>query len=263
MKWVSDLFFAKRKKPFDPSRVNEVDWIWEAFAGKRDGTMVDVGSHFGESLHQFSAAGWRCLAVEPDPNPDKQRAIAAAMNARSMLFAYALSDTIDSSRPFYRSAISTGISGLIPFHESHEPAAPVEVRRLGDILQAEGISHVDLLKIDTEGTDLLVLKGLRWHVRPVVIICEFEDHKTAHLHYSFRNLGTYLTDADYIVYMSEWYPVVRYGGQHQWRELKRFPCQTADEHAWGNYIAISRNFNRSWQKALKRIGVPLAKPTGA
>jgi FkbM family methyltransferase len=257
MKWLSGLFSGKGKKPFDPSRVNEVDWVWKAFAGKRDGIMVDVGSHFGESLRPFAAAGWRVLAFEPDPNPDKQHAITAALNEHSKLFHCALADRTETSMPFYRSAISTGISGLIPFHASHELAATVEAKRLCNILQDEGISHVDLLKIDTEGSDLLVLQGLQWHVKPAVIICEFEDQKTVHLHYSFRDLGMYLKDADYVVYMSEWYPVVQYGGQHQWRELKTFPCQTADEHAWGNYIAISRGFTRAWKKALKRIGVPV------
>jgi hypothetical protein len=80
---------------------------------------------------------------------------------------------------------------------------------------------VDFLKIDTEGFDLMVLKGYPWtqSPRPRVILCEFEDAKTVPLGYDFHQLAAFLVGEGYQLIISEWYPVKAYGGLHRWRRF--------------------------------------------
>lgn len=217
--------------------------------------MIDVGAHFGESSAPFSEMGWRVLAFEPDADPAKQSAIQNILNGRSRLYRCALSAAAATDQVFYNSAVSTGISGLIPFHDSHQQTNSVEVRTLKEVLAEVGITHVDFLKIDTEGTDLFVLQGLAWAVMPDVVLCEFEDLKTRHVGYSYRDLGNYLVAAGYRVMMSEWFPIERYGAQHQWRRAQWFPSEVAVPDAWGNFIAVKPVRLPAFMKALAQDGV--------
>lgn len=225
------------------------------FRDQPDGVMVDVGAHFGESSAPFSQLGWRVLAFEPDPDTGKQEAIRQALNDRSRLYQCALSDAASTNRTFYNSAVSTGISGLIPFHASHQQASQVEVRTLKDVLAEADAPRIDFLKIDTEGNDLFVLKGLDWAVMPDVILCEFEDLKTRHVGYSYRDLGNYLVGAGYRVLMSEWFPIERYGAQHRWRRVTWFPAEVTVPEAWGNFIAVKPERLGEFLRAMAQDGI--------
>lgn len=217
--------------------------------------MVDVGAHFGESLQPFAKRGWRILAFEPDAHQGKQASIKARLNEGSDLFSCALSNSEAESSAFYVSEVSTGISGLLPFHPSHTSAARVPVKTLRGVLHELGINRVDFLKIDTEGNDLLVLQGLQWAVRPDVILCEFEDSKTKLAGYDYRDLGDYLISGGYRVFVSEWYPIKRYGGEHSWRRLCTYPCTLSDPNAWGNFIAVAPERAHEFLRAVKSFGV--------
>ena len=69
-------------------------------------------------------------------------------------------------------------------------------------------------------------------------MCEFEDSKTTPLGYSYHDMAGYLVDKGYAVQVSEWYPVLQYGGNHRWRRFEHYPCELADPRAWGNLIAV-------------------------
>ena len=108
----------------------------------------------------------------------------------------------------FRSSLSTGISGLSKFHDSHRPADRVDTVSLAEALVEHGIGRVEFLKVDTEGHDLFVLRGIDWErCAPSTIMCEFEDLKTRPLGYDYDALARYLTDRGYHVIVSEWYPV--------------------------------------------------------
>ena len=52
------------------------------------------------------------------------------------------------------------------------------------------LSKIDFLKIDVEGLDWNVLKGVPWdRVKPEVIECEFEDAKTLALGHTYRDIA--------------------------------------------------------------------------
>lgn len=205
-------------------------------------TMIDVGAHHGSALMPFLNVGWRIFAFEPD---EKNRAKLLERLAKHKhkdkvrLDIRAVSDHAEKNLSFYRSEVSTGISGLSAFHESHHEAQRVDTVSLSEALAGSQLASVDFLKIDTEGHDLFVLKGFPWdRLKPAVVECEFEDSKTVPLGYDFHQLGDYLVQKGYTVYVSEWHPVIRYGVRHDWHRLMSYPCELSDEKAWGNLLAF-------------------------
>ncbi|MFH0882961.1 MAG: FkbM family methyltransferase [bacterium] len=227
-----------------------------AFRSGKPGTMFDVGANKGVTLLPYAKAGWQVHAFEPDPK------MMAILTEETSCFPNvvrdnrAISNEIRSDVAFYSSDISTGISTLTPFHESHKKTASVDIITLEKYCNDKGISGIDVLKIDTEGYDLFVLKGLNWDsIKPRMILAEFEDRKTVSLKYTFQNMADYLRERGYFILVSEWYPVVRYGGPHKWREIWVYPGQPrGSDLAHGNIIAVRdpvdfqhlQNCSKSW-----------------
>lgn len=112
--------------------------------------------------------------------------------------------------------------------------------RLDNYIGSNNINHVNFLKIDTEGHDFFVLKSYPWDKdKPDVIECEFEDLKSVKkLNYSWKDMAEYLNSLNYKIIISEWYPIVRYGGNHKWKGFKEYPCELDDKNAWGNFICF-------------------------
>lgn len=204
--------------------------------------MVDVGAHYGESFSPFADAGWRVMAFEPDPNPDKWETLSKHESRHNVtIHRKAVDETGGRTVSFYASNESTGVSAMHQFLSSHELVAEVETITLSESLAAQEIQGIDFLKIDTEGHDLMVLKGHDWRIRTDAILCEFEDSKTKPLGYTYHDLGSYLIDKGYAVFMSEWHPIVRYGVQHRWHSIRRYPCNLNNPNGWGNFMAFRKD----------------------
>lgn len=205
-------------------------------------TMVDVGAHHGSALMPFLNKEWKIYAFEPDErNRSKlcERLYKHKNKALVSLDTRCVSNGTRKSVSFYRSAQSTGISGLSAFHESHVEAQRVDTTTLTEFFNGKPMPMIDFLKIDTEGHDLFVLQGYPWDLdKPAVVECEFEDAKTVSLGYNFHDLARFLVGKGYAVYVSEWHPIIRYGIRHDWYGLKRYPCELASQEAWGNLLAF-------------------------
>jgi len=231
------------RKLVGKSRFEEADLIKDFFkaGGLKNGVMIDVGAHFGESLSSYLLRGWTVFAFEPDPNPAKSAALTRLKSDRLKLFDLAIAEESGQLLPFYASDESTGISSLSAFTASHKLVKEVRTISLTDFIAEQNIAKIDFLKIDTEGHDLFVLKSYPWHIEalhPRVILCEFEDKKTKPLGYDYVALGNYLMQHGYAVFMSEWHPITAYGGTHQWRSISRFPASLSSAEGWGNFIAV-------------------------
>jgi FkbM family methyltransferase len=201
--------------------------------------MLDVGAHFGSSAAPFCDKGWQVYCFEPDP-ANRQKLL-ERFNERPnvKIDPRAVSDHVELEKPFYSSQESTGISGLLAFRDSHEVVEKVSVTTIGEVIAEQSIQHVDFLKIDVEGYDFSVLKGVPWDkIRPTVIECEFEDGKTKYLGHVWQDICEYLVAKDYTIYVSEWHPIIRYGTRHDWLGIKRYPCQLDHPESWGNLLAF-------------------------
>jgi FkbM family methyltransferase len=202
--------------------------------------MFDVGACRGSSLRKFAEDAWTVHAFEPDPVNRSKLEEAFGEFPKVLIDPRAVTDKVESEVPLYRSDVSVGISALSPFHPSHKEAGTVQTVTLDLYCREKLVKDIDFLKVDTEGYDLFVLYGVPWkRTRPRVIMCEFEDRKTVPLGYSFHDLAKYLLRQDYHLLISEWYPVVEYGGSHRWRRFAPYPCELMDQQACGNVIAVS------------------------
>ena len=201
--------------------------------------LVDVGAHHGGSISQFCESGWTVHAFEPDPSNRKILKKNVKSSWDLTINDKAVAETDGETVDFFASSESTGVSGLSPFLDSHERVAQVETIRLSTYLAAKNITHVDYLKVDTEGHDLFVLKSYPWdHDSPDAIECEFEDNKTVALGYTSDELAEFLIDKGYEVMISEWHPIVQYGISHDFLTLRRYEPGSISGHAWGNFLAV-------------------------
>lgn len=227
---------------------SEADLIKDFFDSKNIvGTMLDVGVHYGESFIDYAKNGWIIFGVEPNPI-----CIASLPKYDNFkLYQNAASDIDDQDVTLYTSTESTGITSLIPFNPDHKPFVTVKTITLKTIIQKENIKKIDFLKIDIEGYDFFALKGFPFEVlKPSIIICEFEDKKTRNLGYTYKDLAKLLLDQDYKVYVSEWFPIKKYGVQHDWKDIRSYAGSLLDENGWGNFIAIKNEFANSFDEFL-------------
>jgi FkbM family methyltransferase len=190
---AKSFFRTAKNTSLNPRSVNEVSWISDLFSACNDGFMIDVGAHFGESFSAFANRGWKVFAFEPDPLIRKQDAIKRNLNSQSKLFTCALSNTESDDAIFYNSDVSTGISGIIPFHASHSNCGTVQVRKLLRFINEFNIQEIDFLKIDTEGHEYKVILGLKKHISKVSLIL-FEHHYDNMIikDYNFSKINNYL-----------------------------------------------------------------------
>ncbi len=253
---------------------DETDAIWELIS-LRPGFMIDVGAHRGTSCLPFLGSGWTVQAFEPDETNRKALLRGVSQKGcedRIRVDTRAVGAVPQLGVQYYRSDVSSGISGLSAFHESHVEAQKVDITTLTEFFLNKTMPKVDFLKIDTEGHDLFVLQGYPWERgKPAVIECEFEDTKTVPLGYTFHDLAKSLFDKGYTVYVSEWHPIIRYGIRHDWRDLMRYPCELADPKGWGNLLAFREPIDeQALVAAVKKVlkvgdggaAKPAAKPVG-
>lgn len=161
--------------------------------------FYDIGANVGYfSCLALSRNIKHLVAFEPDPlNAEIIDFNFRLNNYRSIKYSIvniALGDK-NSIELFYRSnTANTGISGLIKNYEEYESQFEVEVKSL-DFLISNGLSLPTIMKIDTEGYELNILKGGANLLRenpPRVII--FEANKEV----NFQNIKTYLMIYGYV-----------------------------------------------------------------
>lgn len=202
-------------------------------------TMLDVGAHFGSSAAYFNELGWTIVCFEPDTE-NRRTLVKRFQEAPNITIdPRAVAEAPAQGVRFYTSPESTGISALHAFHTSHEISDTVDVTTVSEIAAANSLSKVDFLKIDVEGFDFAVLKGVPWNqLRVDVIECEFEDSKTVKMGHTWKDIAAFLSAKGYTVYLSEWHPIVRYGISHDWRRISRYPEVNVSPDAWGNILAF-------------------------
>jgi len=240
------------KDLFGPYRPDESELAYQVLqADRQAGLMIDVGAHHGFGLSHFANNGWQVYAFEPDSENREILEKKFADHPNVIIDPRAVSDRAQEKVTLYKSRRSTGMSGLSSFHPSHTEAEEVQVTTLELFFDEQGIKNqeVDFIKVDTEGYDLFVLKGIPWDKNaPSMILCEFEDTKTVPLGYNFHDLAQFLMDQGYQIIVSEWHPIKKYGGIHDWKHFTTYPCELTDPKAWGNILAAKED--KIYQKLL-------------
>lgn len=123
----------------------------------------DVGANVGQTIESLLEKMPKCKIHSFEPGADAFSSLEEKYHACSQvkLNNVAVSDK-DEMVSFYQSRFSD-LSSCLPMSEDHKTLLDSEVHvrsiTLQHYLESEGIDRVDLLKIDTQGYDLHVLKG--------------------------------------------------------------------------------------------------------
>lgn len=176
-----------------PPNAELSDWIAGQFPPGYPGYAVDVGASDGISINSTYTLehghGWRVLCIEPNPQFH-----AKLREYRKLVQTCACDGTPSEDAEFkIHQDYAEAYSSLRPStnHEKWKPSATalwetirVHVRSLEQCLAEAAFTRLDALCVDTEGTELDVLKGIdldKW--RPKVLVVECWDERGDHIDY--------------------------------------------------------------------------------
>jgi FkbM family methyltransferase len=206
-------------------------------AGPHCRKIVDVGSNVGQWLRLFSSfmeEEKKAIAFEPSPCAVELLKKEFAYEDWVTIHSIALSDT-KGEIEFYEEHNAGQTSSLFKDTSlSNAKEVHVQVSTLDDELLAAGLSEgIDFLKIDAEGSDLLVLKGAISMLRRQSIgAIQFEYN------YSWAYSGSTLKDAlDWLSRLGYKTYIIRKDGLYV-LDYKRY----GEYFAYSNYLAISPRF---------------------
>ena len=182
--FIEKLPFFRRIFLHDTTQYAEFGYLWRYFAGRKKGTVVDVGAHDGYSYSNswpFLLRGWNGILVEPHLENYEKLVLLHKDLPRVQTYNFACGDQPGKFPLFFGksdkgSAYATLSTEESPWYKAtrSDRSALVNVVRLDSILAQAGCPpSFELLSIDTEGYDYQVLKGLDFNkFRPEIIITE-------------------------------------------------------------------------------------------
>ena len=153
---------ARGDGPNDPTRNGEY-WLLRSYLSMASGPIVllDIGANVGnwtERALRYSrgSRSLRVYAFEPAPAARALLEGRFAGHPSVVVKAVALSDVVGRAR-FYIGEPTAGTNSLSAI--SGQTTIDVDVLTLDEYLEDEGIPSVGLVKVDTEGFDMNVLRG--------------------------------------------------------------------------------------------------------
>lgn len=142
------------------------------------GTFIDVGA--GDPIrfsntHYFERSGWTGVCIDADPTQVEalKRIRRAAVEWAVVGEAQGEVELFAADDPDYSSTLNH-LRDFAAEKGWSLRTLRVPVQPLNAILQKHAIQSIDLLSIDTEGTELDVCRGLDWRrYRPNVVVIEY------------------------------------------------------------------------------------------
>ena len=170
---------ASSTRAITPERYSWRTYIIERLAGRRQGLFVDVGVHLGETLLdlRFSHPEMPYLGFEPHSECVHyvRRLIHVNKFRNCSVVGCALSDQ-QGLLKFYRRALTDSEATLRrDLHPDYEyETIPVPCFSFDEIRPSLEVENVSFIKIDVEGAELGVLRGMRrtLHTDRPWIVCE-------------------------------------------------------------------------------------------
>jgi FkbM family methyltransferase len=165
-------------------------------------TIVEVGAHHGAYAvllgKKAKELGGTVVAVEPNPQACAVLKRNVALNGLNSTVVCEEVAVLDE--PGQHQLVMQGDQSHIALRPSAE-GCRVECVTLEALLSNHGVTVVDLLLIDTEGAEMLVLKGFPWgSVGIGRIYCELHPYAWEGLGYSTSDFERFLVDHEFRCY---------------------------------------------------------------
>jgi|ERR1700734_396007 len=152
------------------SQWGEDKWILANLKVPDKGIFVDVGAADGiggSNTLMFEERGWAGLLIEPN---SRFHASLKANRGRQKIANYAIHNSDNSEATFHHDS-DPFLSGLARTEYNQDEKIPA--MKLGWVLWKNDIKSIDLLSIDTEGTELDVWSSLGNFPKPSIVIVEW------------------------------------------------------------------------------------------
>lgn len=163
----------------------------------RDGeTSIDAGANVGwytTLLSQLTGQRGKVFAIEPVPSNYEALCKSVELNNTHLnvtCYNRLCGDQNGSDEVFEFPGLHPGLSSQRPIMDQRRVAHKIEIIRLDDLINDNGLDVVDFLKIDVEGAELALLKGCANALRSGVIksiLIEANDERSAAFGYSFQD----------------------------------------------------------------------------
>jgi FkbM family methyltransferase len=140
--------------------------------------VVDVGAYLGIYTLHALAAGCRVYSYEPTPKIYKILVDNIGINGfepthRANLYNFAVSDMVGEAK---FSIVGNGVGQMNSLFASNPEDKKIDIKTVNLDDHLSHLDHVDIVKIDVEGAEPLVLKGMKEIIEKnpcIIIIMEF------------------------------------------------------------------------------------------
>ncbi len=167
--------------------------------GKKDLTILDIGSNVGITVQYFSKYAKQLYALEPslEHYATLKQMVEFNKLTNVKMYPFALANTV-GTMPFYHNTNVTMDSLDIQVNDNNKPVDQVPTVTIQSLMLTEKIDHVDLLKLDVEGAEFDIIGG-----KPFTEVADKIDTVVVELHaWANRNydqMRTTLMDYGYKV----------------------------------------------------------------
>ena len=120
-------------------------------------------------------------------------------------------------------------------HESETESYTVKITTIDSVVESEGVSSIDLLKIDVEGNELMVLEGAKK-------IIEHKQIKIIQFEFTQLNSTTRLFFKDFYSFLSPGYKIYRLL-PNDLLEIDRYNATLHEIFGYQNFIAVMKENN--------------------
>ena len=151
----------------------EDQFLYENFNLMPDkGVMVDVGAGpngiQGSNSYFFEKNGWNVICVDADPRNVQE------LQKNRKVGIGALVTNKKGTLKFHMSRKTPDISGIIRTRDNSDYSAELKGTRLEEILTDHEITNIDILSIDTEGSEMDVFESMDFEKhKPKLLVIEF------------------------------------------------------------------------------------------
>jgi len=216
---------------------------------RRSSGVIHVGANVGQERELYGRLGLRVIWIEPVPEVFKTLVVNLQSYPRQAAFQYLVTDQDDVEYTFHVSTNDAESSSILELNLHRDIWPEVSYCRtmtlqgttLASLLQREriAIGDYDALVMDTQGSELLVLRG----ADPVL--------------QSFRFIKTEVADFDSYVGCCQLRDIDAFVTERGFKEISR--RRFAERAEGGSYynVVYAKRAERGLRRPARRLGLPL------